>query len=574
MMTEGEVSTKTTIDASLERYKIENFKNTNAKRVPYEEIDYNIYKSSHVDFSTTEKRLPIWIKALFCRYHENGGINNTKIITRWLEQENQDNPSKCDKISLSFHTKENENVLTITVNVTAGRIKAQGRFYKEWGAKEFDQLLAMVNSPQDTWKVDNIKPFVESILKEDKIDLQPLEKTKQALSEESTTPNTSRDKTFSQMRLQLANIEAEFVLHRENTKQTISELSQSIETKDKEIVSLKNTEKEKQQIISDLTLKLLQMEENINALNKRSNKGDNTNEHVELESKGNKEENVEDGVEQNDNIQQDLPPTVQPNTSAQPETKTDHQKSIDAETIIICDSNGRYLKPKELCPDSTTKYIRSPTLSQARQKIESFNFSNPKNLIIHCGTNDIEQPGKNTITETLEIVDLVKQKHPNCRILVSSLLSRKDELNNKVPTINEELKTRLSSKTKTTYIQHTNISSADLHDKKHLNERGVKKFAKNIKAAYFNTTPKKKEMNKKYPPRDIHNQNFPQHMRTQPFQFGRNNIYPPFTPIIPTPSSPPSYQHRINTQHINKGTGPPPPSFCQDNRINTLPPQL
>ena len=67
-MTEGEVSTKTTIDASLERYKIENF--TNAKRVPYEEIDYNIYKSSHVDFSTTEKRLPIWIKALFCRYHE------------------------------------------------------------------------------------------------------------------------------------------------------------------------------------------------------------------------------------------------------------------------------------------------------------------------------------------------------------------------------------------------------------------------------------------------------------------------------------------------------------------------
>ena len=80
---------------------------------------------------------------------------------------------------------------------------------------------------------------MESILKEDKIDLQPLEKTKQALSEESTTPNTPRDKTFSQMRLQLANIEAEFVLHRENTKQTISELLQSIETKDKEIVSLK-----------------------------------------------------------------------------------------------------------------------------------------------------------------------------------------------------------------------------------------------------------------------------------------------------------------------------------------------
>ena len=380
---------------------------------------------------------------------------------------------------------------------------------------------------------------------------------------------------------------------------------------------LKNTEKEKQQIISDLTLKLLQMEENINALNKRCkkieeknsnlqqsvhkirnescaekctwasmsppppntteeyniptsntfdlltddviNQGNDTNEHVELTFKGNKEENIEDGVQQNDSTQQDLPPTVQPKTSSHPATNTDHQKPIDAETIIICDSNGRYLKPKELCPDSTTKYIRSPTLSQARQKIETLNFSNPKYFIIHCGTNDIEQPGKNTITETLEIVDLVKQKHPNCRILVSSLLSRKDELNNKVPAINEELKTRLSSKTKTTYIQHTNISNADLYDKKHLNERGVKKFAKNIKAAYFNTTPKKKEMNKKYTPRDTHNQNFPQHMRTQPFQFGRNNIY--------THRSPPSYQHQVSTLNIStKEPDHPLPHFAKINK--------
>jgi hypothetical protein len=57
-------------------------------------------------------------------------------------------------------------------------------------------------------------------------------------------------------------------------------------------------------------------------------------------------------------------------------------------------------------------------------------------------------------------------------------------------------------------------------------------------------------MNKKYTPIDIHN--FPQHMATQAFQFGHNNLYPPFTRImnLPTPSS--------NIQYINKGTGPPP----------------
>jgi hypothetical protein len=31
-----------------------------------------------------------------------------------------------------------------------------------------------------------------------------------------------------------------------------------------------------------------------------------------------------------------------------------------------------------------------------------------------------------------------------------------------------------------------------ISDKKHLNEKGVKKFAKGLKSAYFNTTPKKK----------------------------------------------------------------------------------
>jgi hypothetical protein len=39
-----------------------------------------------------------------------------------------------------------------------------------------------------------------------------------------------------------------------------------------------------------------------------------------------------------------------------------HHKPINAETIILCDSNGRYLKPELLCPNSSTHYTRCPTL--------------------------------------------------------------------------------------------------------------------------------------------------------------------------------------------------------------------
>ena len=59
-----ETSTTSSIDkpTDLNRFEVENFKNTNAKRVPFEDLDYSIYKNANlVAFSTSKKRLPKWI---------------------------------------------------------------------------------------------------------------------------------------------------------------------------------------------------------------------------------------------------------------------------------------------------------------------------------------------------------------------------------------------------------------------------------------------------------------------------------------------------------------------------------
>jgi predicted nucleic acid-binding Zn-ribbon protein len=81
------------------------------------------------------------------------------------------------------------------------------------------------------------------------------------------------------MKSQLSNLEAEFILYKENNQNAISELSVSIEKKDEEInylkdeiMALKSAGKEKQQIISDLTVNQLQMKQDINAMNKRCKK--------------------------------------------------------------------------------------------------------------------------------------------------------------------------------------------------------------------------------------------------------------------------------------------------------------
>ena len=77
------MASKISPDKTLQRYKIQAFKATMCKSVPFEELDYSIYKPSAnmVAFQTTEARLPFWIKALLCRYHESPKYNVKQDLT-------------------------------------------------------------------------------------------------------------------------------------------------------------------------------------------------------------------------------------------------------------------------------------------------------------------------------------------------------------------------------------------------------------------------------------------------------------------------------------------------------------
>jgi hypothetical protein len=77
----------------IKRYDVENFKSTNAKRVPNEELDFSIYKPSSnlVAFSSSELhsievRLPLWIQEMKRRY-QYSFENHAEVEVRWEEQE-------------------------------------------------------------------------------------------------------------------------------------------------------------------------------------------------------------------------------------------------------------------------------------------------------------------------------------------------------------------------------------------------------------------------------------------------------------------------------------------------------
>jgi hypothetical protein len=123
-----------TLDATLTRYQVDQFKTTKGKQIPFEKLGYTIYKPSAnmVAFSTNEERILRWIKALYNRYYL--GLNdNENITTGWEEQPTYNDPSKCDKIILHLEENSKNSIITITIYNSMGRINIQGQYPERMG---------------------------------------------------------------------------------------------------------------------------------------------------------------------------------------------------------------------------------------------------------------------------------------------------------------------------------------------------------------------------------------------------------------------------------------------------------
>ena len=159
------------------------------KRVPREQLDFSIYNSNAnlVAFSSAEERLPIWIKVMHLRY-KNGFLNNGKIITNWEEENKPNDPTKCDKVTITLRSQENEkNIISITVMVNKG--------------PDHDHPIPLDSSIDHSPKE---RPLINSV------------------------------------KTNLATLEADFVEFKQNTNKTITELSTTIFDKDIQIKNLEN----------------------------------------------------------------------------------------------------------------------------------------------------------------------------------------------------------------------------------------------------------------------------------------------------------------------------------------------
>ena len=134
----------------LQRYTVDKFhSSTRSKTALFEKIDLAAYKSSAkvASFLTSEERLPLWIKTFMIRYFSH--LNTMGYRVTWQEQESYSCPTKSDKIILHIYDVENSNedqLVTISIFISTGRIIIQGKKFAKWSCDEFPTLLSIVNN--------------------------------------------------------------------------------------------------------------------------------------------------------------------------------------------------------------------------------------------------------------------------------------------------------------------------------------------------------------------------------------------------------------------------------------------
>ncbi|CAB4008714.1 Hypothetical predicted protein [Paramuricea clavata] len=570
-------------DSTFARYSYDQFKKSrSAKSVPHESLDFTIYKSSSncVAFLTSEERLIKWIQAIYERYHVRlqDATTTSKMKAVWEELQNVSDTSKTDKISIHLSLQNDdivENIVTIIIYCTTGRIQIQGKSLHEWGDVEFNVLRNMVDGKPESKDLDE---FIEAITQktsgetkntnEDcKIAKSEIKPENEKISDiapnnpEHSTESPTRGKSFNEVKHSVATLESEFVLFKQETLKIFENIKITMKEKDDEITELK------QRVASlEATNELLQNEGNdYKLLIKKQN---TLEKKVKLLTHDNKQKS---------------PTTPIPPTEEQPLTthytipisnmfnpldndceengKPTTKKTVTAETIILCDSNGKHLDPKLLCPGSPTQYIRCPTVNGATKILDEYEFTSPQTFVIHSGTNDIESTNcKEVCNKLTTLTTYITTKYPDCRILLSSLLPRSDHLLQRVQLLNSEIEKIQSPNI--IHVKHHNLfrSTNILYDKKHLNRKGVKLFAKNLKGAFVarkNNKTKQQHShsnlyNYHYPGRDHHHlmpRNYP------PPSFQPPTFHQPRPPTFHRPQ-PPTFHlpqpHQPTLSHPNK----------------------
>ena len=156
--------------------------------------------------------------------------------------------------------------------------------------------------------------------------------------------------------------------------------------------------------------------------------------------------------------------------------------------------------------------------------------------------------------------DQIKAKYPECQIILSSLLPRMDNQQPRINKINQNIKEECSKKSNVHFVSHNSVFASHQHfyDSKHLNDYGIKIFAKDLKIAFYYVRNSSVKMSEEQKQKETRNQN------------GRNYSFDPQTSKSHSNLSTPFQSQQQQRPPLNYV---PPPNLNFTPRVNdTKPP--
>ena len=167
--------------------------------------------------------------------------------------------------------------------------------------------------------------------------------------------------------------------------------------------------------------------------------------------------------------------------------------SRPTEVVVLMDSNRKYLDFESVFPEIKMRIIPCGNTDKANTVINYPRFKEVEAIMIHTGTNDLENDNMDTrmiANRLIEISNNALEKFPTAKIILSEILPRNDEFNMKGTEVNSIL-AGASVSAKFHLVKHSNLAKQSFFfDRKHLNKfRGVAVMRRNISNVFSSLFP-------------------------------------------------------------------------------------
>ena len=168
------------------------------------------------------------------------------------------------------------------------------------------------------------------------------------------------------------------------------------------------------------------------------------------------------------------------------ESIKDKSKEYPIKSVILADSNRKFVNPSGLCvEDRKAIVVPCSTLDEVKPNITKSTQDqpiSPDTVIIATGTNNWDtEPVDTIIRKTAVAIQEVNKIWPKCKVKIQEILPRSDKTEDEITDINTKL--FKMCKDQRLYFIRTKLSKDDLHDVKHIRKTKIPLLASSWKHA-------------------------------------------------------------------------------------------